>query len=117
MTDPGGSTGEQASGQPGTRNRVMAEGQRRGRSWPKAARLWASAGPGPRPLTTGRRRMLAAAAAAVLILAAGSAAVLAGRGPALSARDRNWQQDVTYLARELPPAHAGGLTSVSRTAW
>jgi hypothetical protein len=95
----------------------MAEGQRRGRSWPKAARLWASAGPGPRPLTTGRRRMLAAAAAAVLILAAGSAAVLAGRGPALSARDRNWQQDVTYLARELPPAHAGGLTSVSRTAW
>ena len=32
-------------------------------------------------------------------------------------RNRNWQQDVAYLARELPRAHAGGLTGVSRPAW
>jgi hypothetical protein len=64
-----------------------------------------------------RRRPLVAAAIAVLVLAGGSVAVLAGRGPALSARDRNWQQDIAYLARELPLAHVDGLTSVSRTAW
>ena len=54
---------------------------------------------------------------AVLILAAGSATVLAGCGPGLSARDLNWQQDVAYLAREVPREHAGGLTGVSRAAW
>jgi hypothetical protein len=37
--------------------------------------------------------------------------------PALSVRDRNWQQDVAYLARELPLAHAGGLAGVRRAAW
>jgi hypothetical protein len=64
-----------------------------------------------------RRRPLVAAAVAVLVLAAGSAAVLAGRGPALSVRDRNWQQDVAYLARELPLEHAGGLAGGGRAAW
>lgn len=64
-----------------------------------------------------RRRPLVAAAVAVLILAAGSAAVLAGRGLAVSARNRNWRQDVAYLAREVPPVHADGLTNVSRAAW
>jgi hypothetical protein len=95
----------------------MAEGWRRGRARLTTAWHWVSAGPGRQPLTAVRRRPLAAAAVTVLVLAAGSAAVLAGRGPALSARDRNWQRDVAYLARELPPAHAGGLTSVSRAAW
>ncbi len=58
-----------------------------------------------------------AAAVAVLVLAAGTAAVLAGRGPGISARDRNWQQDIAYLARELPLAHVDGLTNVSLSAW
>ncbi len=115
MTGPGGSGGEQASGQAGSTNGVVLEGRRRGRAWLTAA--WRRTARGRRPLTAVRRRPLVAAAVAVLVLAAGSAAVLAGRGPTLSARDRNWQQDVAFLARELPLVHAGGLTNVSGGAW
>jgi hypothetical protein len=64
-----------------------------------------------------RRRRLAAAAVAILILAAGPASVLTGCGPAPSARDRNWQQDIAYLARELPRVHVDGLTNVSEKMW
>jgi hypothetical protein len=35
----------------------------------------------------------------------------------LSVRDRRWQQDVAYLARELPAVRAAGLGPVSPSAW
>jgi hypothetical protein len=46
-----------------------------------------------------------------------TAALLAGCGTALSVRDRNWQQDVAYLARNLPIVHVMGLTGTTRSAW
>jgi hypothetical protein len=74
--------------------------------------------PGRRPRIAVRRRSLATAGrhllVVVLALAAGSAA---GCQSAAPVRDQNWQQDVAYLARELPRAHVDGLTTVSRTAW
>jgi len=36
---------------------------------------------------------------------------------ALPVRDREWRQDVAYLARVLPQVQAEGLTGVSRAAW
>ncbi len=39
-------------------------------------------------------------------------------GPApLSTRDRNWRQDIAYLARELPAVREAGLGTVSPPAW
>lgn len=62
------------------------------------------------------RRQLAIGAAALAAVVA-TAVALAGTGTPLSARDRNWQQDVAYLARELPLVHVAGLTGTSRPAW
>lgn len=45
-----------------------------------------------------------------------TAAACSGPAP-LSARDRNWQQDVAYLARELPAVRAGGLGTVRPATW
>ncbi len=65
-----------------------------------------------------KNRGLALAVTVTLLAIAGiSAAVLASRRPALSVRDRQWQQDVAYLARELPLVHVDGLTHVRRAAW
>ncbi len=55
--------------------------------------------------------------AGLLATAGISAAVLAGQGTALSVRDRQWQQDVAYLSRELPLVHVDGLTQVGRPPW
>ena len=47
-----------------------------------------------------------------LLAMAGAGAVLVPvltRGSPLSARDRRWQQDIAYLARELPRVHVRGL--------
>ena len=63
-----------------------------------------------------RHRPLMAGTVAVLVLAA-SAGLLAGCAPARSVRDRHWQQDIAFLAREVPRAHAGGLAGVGRAAW
>jgi hypothetical protein len=63
-----------------------------------------------------RHRPLMAGTVAVLVLAA-SAGLLAGCAPARSVRDLHWRQDIAYLAREVPRAHAGGLTGVGRAAW
>jgi hypothetical protein len=65
--------------------------------------------------TAGRLRLGLAAIAlgAVLGITAGGCS-----GPApLSARDRNWQQDIAYLARELPVVRTAGLGAVSQAAW
>lgn len=115
MTDPGRRCRWLASGRAGRWNAVVAEGRGRGAAWLTVG--WHQAAPGQRPLALVRRRPLAAVVAAVLVLAAGPAAVLAGCGPVLSVRDRNWRQDVAYLAREVPRVHADGLTGVSRPAW
>jgi hypothetical protein len=64
-----------------------------------------------------QRRSLVAATIAVVVLAGGLAAVLAGGGPGVSVRDRNWRQDVGFLARQLPVVHADGLTDVGWAAW
>jgi hypothetical protein len=64
-----------------------------------------------------RRWWLAAAAVIVLAAAAVTAVALAGREPGLTVRDRDWRQDVAYLARELPRARIDGLGRVSRAAW
>ncbi len=114
MTDPGAPAGERASGQAGSTNGVFAEGGRRARAWLTAA--WRRTARGRRPLSVVRWWPLVAAVVAALVLAAGSV-VLAGCGSALSARDRNWQQDIAYLAWELPLVHPDGLTNVSRAAW
>jgi hypothetical protein len=37
--------------------------------------------------------------------------------PPVSARDRNWQQDISYLARELPAVRHAGLGPVAPAAW
>ncbi len=64
-----------------------------------------------------RARPLASLIVAALIFAAGSAVALASRGPRLTPRDLHWQQDVAYLARELPRVHVDGLTGTTRSAW
>ena len=38
-------------------------------------------------------------------------------GSAASARDRRWQQDIAYLARELPRVRIDGLGSIRKAAW
>jgi hypothetical protein len=67
------------------------------------------------------RRRLAALRAGVAVIALGlvvSLTVGACSSPApLSVRDRHWQQDVAYLARELPAVHVNGLGAVTRSAW
>ncbi len=65
----------------------------------------------------GRSRLLAAAAAVILLVAAGLTTGFAVRGQSLTVRDKNWQQDISYLARELPRVHVDGLTSTSASAW
>jgi hypothetical protein len=114
MTNPGGRAGKHMSGQAGTSNGA-AQGRRHSRLWATAAWHWASGVPGR--LAVLRHRLVIAIAVAVLVLAAMSAAVLAGGGSALSTRDQEWQQDIAYLARELPLVHVDGLTTVSRAAW
>jgi len=67
-----------------------------------------------------RRRLVAATGrrtlACLLVLAGGAAGLadLAGCRSAVTARHRNWKQDVAYLARKLPMVHVRGLTNVSR---
>jgi hypothetical protein len=64
-----------------------------------------------------RRSRPLAIVVATVALAIGVAVALAVRGPGLTTRDRDWQRDVAYLARELPAVHVGGLTSTSKAAW
>jgi hypothetical protein len=67
------------------------------------------------------RRRLAAVRAGAAVIALGFVVSLtagACSSPApLSVRDRHWQQDVAYLARELPAVHVNGLGAVTRSAW
>jgi hypothetical protein len=62
--------------------------------------------------------VLIAVVAAVGVL---SSVLITGRsgrtGPVLTVRDRNWQQDIAYLASELPQVRIGGLGAVSAPAW
>jgi hypothetical protein len=45
-------------------------------------------------------------------------AVLSRPGPPpLPVRVRSWQDDIAYLARELPGRHIDGLTGASRATW
>jgi hypothetical protein len=60
-----------------------------------------------------RRGLAAVALGAALGVTAGACS---GPAPA-SARDRDWQQDIAYLARELPAVRAAGLGTVSQAAW
>lgn len=57
---------------------------------------------------------LAAVAFAVVL---GLAAVASSAAVPLSARDRNWQQDIAYLASELPVDRMGGLGAISPQDW
>lgn len=56
---------------------------------------------------------VAAVMAAVLsvVLATG------GTAPVLTVRDRNWRQDIAYLAAHLPQVRAGGLGALGDAAW
>ena len=67
----------------------------------------------------GRRSRAATVAALVVVLAAGAwAGLVAARGSSLTPRDRYWQQDIAYLAAELPKVHADQLTGgVTRSKW
>lgn len=65
--------------------------------------------------TAGRLRPGLAALALGAVLGV-TAAACSGPAP-LSARDRNWQQDIAYLARELPAVRAAGLGAVSPQTW
>jgi hypothetical protein len=60
-----------------------------------------------------RPRLAAIALCAALGVTAGACS---GQAP-LSARDRKWQQDIDYLARELPTVRSDGLGTVSPRAW
>ena len=69
----------------------------------------------PAPLrrspATRRRSRATAATTAAVCLAVAPVIALAGCGPAPSARDLNWQQDVAYMARKLP--HYGVLVQLT----
>jgi hypothetical protein len=66
-------------------------------------------------LAAGLAVALAAAVVLTVVLS------LAGSSPSgslpLSPRDRYWQQDIAYLARELPKVHVNGLTGAGQHAW
>ncbi len=64
---------------------------------------------------TGRLRPGLAAAVLGTVLAVTAGACSAP--PPLPARDRNWQQDIAYLARELPAVRKAGLGPVTPAAW
>lgn len=66
-----------------------------------------------------RRSRLAALAVAAVVLAAGVVSVIvATGGSSLTTRDRYWQQDVAYLAAQLPRVHVDGLTGgATRERW
>ncbi len=58
------------------------------------------------------------AGVAAVVAAATTAAVLTGCSTQqLSRRDTYWQQDVAYLARELPLVHVDGVTGTTKSAW
>ncbi len=61
----------------------------------------------------GRLGLAAAVLGAVLAVTAGACS----GPPPFPARDRNWQQDIAYLARELPAVRKAGLGPVSPAAW
>ena len=61
-----------------------------------------------------RRRLLPAVAAALVPLAG---SMLSACAAPQSVGDKNWQQDIAYLARKLPLVHVDGLTHTSRAAW
>ena len=60
-----------------------------------------------------RPGLAAAVLGAVLTVTAGACS---GPSP-LPARDRNWRQDIAYLARELPAVRKAGLGPVTPAAW
>ena len=66
-------------------------------------------------ITTLRRGVVAGIAVVAALGVA--AAIVASRGSPLSRRDADWQQDVAYLARDLPLVHVNGLTGTSGDAW
>jgi hypothetical protein len=72
--------------------------------------------PGPR---SHRRLWLAVLAAicAAGILAGILADASGPDGSQPSAPDRHWEQDIAYIARELPAVRVGGLGAVPRAAW
>jgi hypothetical protein len=53
---------------------------------------------------------VAPAVAIVVVAAAVVSVSAAAGGPALTTRDRYWQQDIAYLAAQLPRVHVDGLT-------
>jgi hypothetical protein len=75
---------------------------------------WLSRGASGHRATDRLRPGLAAVAlGAVLAVTAGACS----GPPPLSARDRNWRQDIAYLARELPAVRHARLGPVTPAAW
>jgi Peptidase family S41 len=65
-----------------------------------------------------RSRLLLGTVVAVVAIAAVVSAVLATGGASLTTRDRYWQQDIAYLATQLPRVHVDGLTGgTTRARW
>src|SRR5215470_14515311 len=54
---------------------------------------------------------------AVFVAVAVLVATLASCSSPPSARDRHWEQDIAYLARELPRVHVDGVGMAGRPAW
>ena len=78
--------------------------------------------PGSRYLAVLRRRPWVAALLAAVLAAAAAAvaptAVLSRPSPSpVPTRVRSWQDDIAYLAQELPRKHIHGLTGASRATW
>jgi hypothetical protein len=69
------------------------------------------------PLWRYGRRRLWLGAPLVTVVAAVVLVTILSPGSAGSARDRRWQQDIAYLARELPKVHVNGLGSAKKSAW
>jgi hypothetical protein len=69
------------------------------------------------------RRRLAYVRAGVAVIVLGAVLGLTAGAcsspsqPPVRGRDQRWQQDVAYLARELPAVRAAGLGAVSQSAW
>jgi hypothetical protein len=62
-----------------------------------------------------RSRRLLVTVAAVVAIGAVIGIVVAASGSSLTKRDRNWQEDIAYLATQLPRVHVDGLTG--GTTW
>jgi hypothetical protein len=62
--------------------------------------------------------LLLGAAVVVVLAAAAVSVVAAAGGSSVTARDRYWQQDIAYLAAQLPRTHVDGLTGgTTRSQW